>query len=71
METSQPNTPSRYVQKNHLENQILGNKEAYVQNRRKLIESSSSANFSLLSMIETQNFMQTIQDDHWVKSMNE
>jgi hypothetical protein len=71
METSQPKTPSRYVQKHHPESQILGNKEASVQTRRKLIDTSSSANFALLSMSEPQNFMQASQDDHWVKAMNE
>jgi hypothetical protein len=56
METSQPKTPSRYVQKHHPESQILGNKETCVQTRRKLIDTSTSANFALLSMIEPQNF---------------
>jgi hypothetical protein len=71
METPQPKTPSRYVQKHHPESQILGNKEAGVQTRRKLIDTSSSANFALLSMSEPQNFVQASQDDHWVKAMNE
>jgi len=34
-------TPSRYVQKNHLETQILGQKEVGVQTRRTISESSS------------------------------
>jgi hypothetical protein len=71
METSQPKTPSRYVQKHHPKIQILGNKETSVQTRRKLIDTSTSANFALLSMIEPQNFVQASQDDHWVKAMNE
>ena len=56
METSHPNTPSMYVQKHHPESHILGNKEASVQNKRKLIDTSSFANFALLSMSEPQNF---------------
>jgi hypothetical protein len=71
METSQPNTPSRYVQKHHPDSQILGNKEAGVQTRRNFLNTSSSANFALLSMSEPQNFTQEIQDDHWVTTMNE
>jgi hypothetical protein len=71
METSQQNTSSRYVQKIHPQNQILGNKEAHVKTRRKLIDTTSSAIFVLLSMSETQNFVQASQDDHWVKAMNE
>jgi len=63
METSQPKTPSRYVQKHHPKSQILGNKEVGVQTRRKLINTSSSANFALLSMSEPQTFLQESQDD--------
>jgi hypothetical protein len=59
METTQPKTPSRYVQKHHPKSQILGNKEIGVQTRRKLIDTYTFANVSLLSMIETQNFVQS------------
>jgi hypothetical protein len=71
METSQPKTPSRYVQKHHPESQILGNKETSVQTRRKLIDTSTSTNFALFCMIEPQIFLQASQDDHWIKVMNE
>ena len=71
MDTPQPKTPSRYVQKHHPESHILENKEAGLQTRRKLIDTSSSANFAMLSMSERQNFMQASQDDHWIKAMNE
>jgi hypothetical protein len=71
METSQPKTPSRYGQKHHPESQILGNKETCVQTRRKPIDTSVSANLSLLSMIEAQNFVQESEVDHWFKDMNE
>jgi hypothetical protein len=47
METSKPKNPSSYVQKHNLESEILGNKETCVQTRRKLIDTSTSANFSL------------------------
>jgi hypothetical protein len=42
-----------------------------MQTRRKNIGTSKSANFSLFSMIEPQNFAQASQDDHWIKAMNE
>jgi hypothetical protein len=58
METSQPKTPSRYVQKHHPKSQILGNKEIGVKTRRQLIYTSTSANFALFSMIGPQNFVQ-------------
>jgi hypothetical protein len=70
METPQINTPSRYVKKHHPEIQILGNKEASVQTRRKIIDTSSSTNFSLLYMSEPKAFVQEIKDDHWLKAMN-
>ena len=57
MEASQPNTPSRYIKKHHLESHIIGNKEAGVQTRIKLINTSSLENFALLFMSEPQNFM--------------
>jgi hypothetical protein len=58
METPHPKTPSRYVQKPHPESQILGNKEACVQTRRQIIDTSSSANCALFSMRETKFFLQ-------------
>ena len=50
------NTPSRYVQKNHLEPWILGEKEVGVQTRRTLVGTSSY--LVLLSTIEPQNVNQ-------------
>ena len=43
-------TPSRYVQKNHPESQILGQKEAGIQTRRTIAEASSY--LALLSSTE-------------------
>jgi hypothetical protein len=71
METPQPKTPSRYGQKHHPKIHILGNKEAGVQTKRKLVDTSIVANFSLLSTREPKKFIQASQEDHWVKSMNE
>jgi hypothetical protein len=71
MDTPQPKTPSRYVQKHHPKIQILRNKEVGVQIRRKLVDTSISANFALLTMTKPQNFVQESQHYHWVKAMNE
>ena len=46
-------TPSRYVQNNHPESQILGQKEADIQTRRTIIEALSY--FAFLSSNEPQN----------------
>eukprot|EP00253_Pinus_taeda_P002008 PITA_02008 len=62
-------TPSRYVQKNHPETQILGQKEASVQTRRTITEASSY--LALLSSIEPQNVNEACKDECWVKAMNE
>ena len=62
-------TPSRYVQKHHPESQIMGQKEAGVQTRRKLAESSSY--LALLSSTEPQNVNEACKDECWVKAMDE
>ena len=64
METPQLKTPSRYVQKHHPKCQILGNKDVGTQTRRKNIDTSSFANFALLSMSEPTHFVKESQDDH-------
>jgi hypothetical protein len=64
-------TPSRYVQKNHPENLILGDKNAKTQTRRKLENSSEQMNLSLLSKVEPKCFAESRNDPHWVKAMEE
>ena len=48
--------PSRIVQKNHPENQIIGDKNKGVQTRRKLIKASEQSHIAFLSMMERNNF---------------
>ena len=60
---------SKYVQKNHLETQILGEKEAGVQTRRTITKASSY--LALLSSTEPQNVNEACKDECWVKTMNE
>eukprot|EP00253_Pinus_taeda_P010991 PITA_10991 len=62
-------TPSRYVQKNHPESQILGQKEAGIQTRRTIAEASSY--LALLSSTEPQNVREACKDECWVKAMDE
>eukprot|EP00253_Pinus_taeda_P013836 PITA_13836 len=62
-------TPSRYVQKNHPESLILGQKEAGIQTRRSITETSSY--LALLSSTELQNVREACKDEFWVKSMEE
>ena len=62
-------TPSRYVQKNHPQTQILGQKEVSVQTRRAIIE--ASIYLALLSSIEHRNISESCKDEWWVKAMNE
>eukprot|EP00253_Pinus_taeda_P005781 PITA_05781 len=61
-------TPSRYVQKNHPETQILGQKEAGVRTRT-IAEASSY--LALLSSVEPRNVSEACKDECWVKAMNE
>eukprot|EP00253_Pinus_taeda_P027922 PITA_27922 len=65
----QEKTPSTYVQKNHPETQILGQKEASVQTKRTITEASRYLGF--LSSIEPQNISEACKDECWVKAMNE
>jgi hypothetical protein len=62
-------TPSRFVQKNHLENIILHDKDTRVQNRRILASALEYANFSLLSKIEPKNCIESSEDKHWIDAM--
>eukprot|EP00253_Pinus_taeda_P007767 PITA_07767 len=62
-------TPSRYVQKNHPESQIFGQKEAGIQTRRTIAEASSY--LALLSSTEPQNVREACKDECWVKAMDE
>jgi len=54
-------TPSRYVQNNHLESQILGQKEAGIQTRRTIVEASSY--LALLFSTEPQNVREACKDE--------
>eukprot|EP00253_Pinus_taeda_P024365 PITA_24365 len=67
--TVEEKTPSRNVQKNHLETQILGEKEAGVQTRRTITKASSY--IALLSSTEPQNVNEACKYECWVKAMNE
>ena len=67
--TDKEKTPSRYVQKNHPESQILGEKGAGVQIRRTLTWTSSY--LALLSSTEPQNVNEACKDECWVKAMDE
>jgi FtsZ-interacting cell division protein YlmF len=59
--------PSRSVQKNHPESQILGDKDKGVQTRRKLIKASEQSQIDFISMIEPKSFNEASEDDSWIK----
>ena len=59
----------RYVQKNHRETQILGEKGAGVQTRKTITEASSY--LALLSSTEPRNVNEACKGECWVKAMNE
>ena len=63
-------SPSRIVQKNHLENQIIGDKDKGVQTRRKLIKASEQSSIAFLYMMEPKNFEESNKDEDWIKPMN-
>jgi regulator of extracellular matrix RemA (YlzA/DUF370 family) len=67
-ETPFPRAPSKRVQKNHPESQIIGDKSAGVETRRKLAFDSEQA---MLSLIEPKSVNEAIKSKYWIKSMNE
>jgi hypothetical protein len=65
-------TPSKRIQKNHPEEQILGDLNAGVGTRSRRKESTSThEQVSLLSLIEPKSIEESIKDEYWMKSMNE
>jgi hypothetical protein len=53
-----------FVQKNHPENRILGDKNVRTQTRRKLARSYEQMNISLFSKIEPKCFAKASNDQH-------
>ena len=65
-----PKTPSIRVQKNHPLDQIIGNKDAGVETRRRIC-SPKQTHLALTSMIEPTYFEETNKDEFWNKAMDE
>jgi hypothetical protein len=65
-----PKTPNKRVQKNHPSYQIIGNKDAGVETRRR-IHSPEQTHLALLSTIEPNCFEEANQDEFLNKAMDE
>jgi hypothetical protein len=65
-----PKTYRKRVQKNHPLDQIIGNKDAGVETRRK-IRSPEQIHLALLSTIEPNYFEDASKDEFWNKNMDE
>jgi hypothetical protein len=65
-----PKTSSKRVQKNHPSDQIIGNKDAGVETRRK-IRSPEQTHLALLSTIEPKCFKEANNDEFLKKAMDE
>jgi hypothetical protein len=63
-------TPIKQVQKNHSSDQIIENKYARVETRRR-IHSLEQLHLPLLSLIEPNNFEESNKDKLWIKAMDE
>jgi hypothetical protein len=57
------------VQKNHPLEQIIGNKDAGVETRKR-IRSLEQKHLALLSTIETSSVEEDIKDEFWIKAMD-
>jgi hypothetical protein len=65
-----PKTPSKRVQKNHPSDQIIRNKDAGVETRRRIC-SPEQMHLALSSTIEPNNFEEANKDEFWNKAMDE
>jgi hypothetical protein len=65
-----PKTPNKRVQKNHTSDQIIGNKDAGVETRRKIC-SPEQTHLALLSTIEPNFFEEASKGEFWNKAMDE
>jgi transposase InsO family protein len=65
-----PKTPSRRVHKNHPSDQIIRNKDAGVETRRR-IHSPEQTHLALTSTIEPTYFEEANKDEFWNKAMDE
>jgi hypothetical protein len=65
-----PKTPSRRVQKNHPSDQIIENKDAWVETKRR-IRSPEQTHLALTSTIEPTYFEEASKDEFWNKAMDE
>jgi hypothetical protein len=65
-----PKTPSKRVQKNHSSDQIIRNKYAGVETRRR-IRSPEQTHLTLFSTIEPNCFEEASKDESWNKAMDE
>ena len=65
-------TRSERLQRNHHEEQIIGDINAGVETRSKRQESTSNQEqVSLLSLFEPKNVEEAINDENWMKAMKE
>jgi hypothetical protein len=64
-----PKTPSKQVQKNHPSDQIIRNKDARVETRRRIC-SPEQTHPTLSSMIEPIFFEESNKDEFWNKAMD-
>ena len=65
-------TPKRWVQKNHPPEQIIGDKSAGMETkRRRQVHTPKQVHLSLLSTVEPRIFEEAKNDEHWIKGMEE
>jgi hypothetical protein len=63
-----PKSPSKRVQKNHPKSQIIGNKNAGVEMRRRLDFESEQ---TMLSLIGPNSFKEAIKNKDWIEAMKD
>lgn len=64
-------TPNRYMQKNHPEEKIMGNKNDSLQTRRRLSRNNEQVNLCLMTEMEPKTFKEASKSDKWMDAMEE
>lgn len=64
-------TTSKIVQRNHPQEQIIGDRTAGVQTRRKLASASDQVHLCLISKFEPKTYIEASKDELWIKAMEE
>lgn len=71
LEETTSKNPNRYVQKNHPEEKIIGNKNQGVQTRTRLARNNEQVNFCLMTKMEPRTYVEANTSEKLMNAMQE